>query len=83
MVKDRVAAFALVAAAGTVMSCSARVSDDSRLTDQGFAKGASEARGGLYPIRYGYRGGPYTHNGKPRPKTDAGLTREDVPPAPL
>jgi hypothetical protein len=86
MVKDRVAAFALMAAAGTMVNCSARVSDNDPPRDQGFsARGASDARGAaLYPIRYGYRGGPYTHNGKPRPKTSVAPTGpEDVPPAPM
>jgi hypothetical protein len=55
-----VTAFALVAAAGTMLGCSVRVSDDNRATDQGFTAGdVSNAHGAtLYPIRYGYRGGP-------------------------
>ena len=70
--KDQLAAFALMAAAGTIVSCSARVSDrDPR--DQGSTAmdGSGVSNAALYAIRYGFRGGPYTYNGKPRPKSNA------------
>jgi hypothetical protein len=65
-------------------SCSAGVSDnDPPKQDQGaMVTEGSNARGApLYPIRYGYRGGPYTRNGKPRPKSP--MASENVLPAPM
>ena len=70
--KDPLAALAVIAATGTMLSCSARIPDNDRPEDFGSSAGSGrELHGGtLYPIRYGYRGGPYTSFGKPRLKNN-------------
>jgi hypothetical protein len=34
-------------------------------------QGDQRASRALHPVRYGYRGGPYTSGGKPRPKVNS------------
>ena len=81
--RHRLAALAVVAAAGAILSCSnagAPAIDSQQ--DRGSYTGNGQDQPGatLYPIRYGYRGGPYTSGGKPRPKTGPG---EATPTAPM
>jgi len=81
--RDRLAALAAVAAAGAILSCSnAGTPDIDSQQDRGSSAGKGQDQPGatLYPIRYGYRGGPYTSGGKPRPTTGPG---EATPTAPM
>jgi len=71
--RDRLAALAVIAAAAAILSCSnAGTPDIDSQQDRGSSAGKGQDLPGttLYPIRYGYRGGPYTSGGKPRQKTD-------------
>ena len=71
--RDRLAALAVVAVAGAILSCSnAGAPDIDSQQNRGSSAGNGQDQPGatLYPIRYGYRGGPYTSGGKPRQKTD-------------
>jgi len=80
---DRLAALAVVAAAGTILNCSnAGAPDIESQQDCGSSAGNGQNQNGtsLYAIRYGYRGGPYTSGGKRRPKTGPG---EAPPSAPM
>src|SRR5215469_12424164 len=73
--KDRLAALAVVAAAGTILSCAnanTPVSDSQQDRGSSAGNGQDQPGAALYPIRYGYRGGPYTSGGKPRAKTGPG-----------
>ena len=81
--RDRLAALAVVAAAGAILSCSnAGAPDIDSQQDRGSSAGNGQDQPGatLHPIRYGYRGGPYTSGGKPRPTTGPG---EATPTAPM
>jgi len=81
--RDRLAALAAVAAAGAILSCSNTGAPDiDSQQDRGssFGNGQDQPGATLHPIRYGYRGGPYTSGGKSRPKTGPG---EAIPTAPM
>src|SRR5262245_42913752 len=79
--RNRLAALAAVAAAGAILSCSnTGVPAIDSQQDRGAGNGQDQPGATLYPIRYGYRGGPYTSGGKPRPKTGPG---EATPTAPM
>jgi len=80
--KDRLAALAVVAAAGTILSCADGPPNSDDQQDRGSSGGNGQNQLGptVYPIRYGYRGGPYTSGGRPRPKTGPG---EATPSAPM
>jgi len=81
MKKDRLAALAVIVAAGTILSCAnAGAPDSDSPQDRGSSARNGQDQPGVYPIRYGYRGGPYTSGGKPRAKTGPG---EATPSAPM
>jgi len=73
--RDRLAALAVVAAAETILSCAnANAPGSDSQQDRGSSAGNGQNQNGatLYPIRYGYWGGPYISGGKPRLKTGSG-----------
>jgi hypothetical protein len=63
------------------LSCADAGAPDGCQQDRGSSAGNGQNQHGasLYPIRYGYRGGPYTDDGKPRPRTDPSEASPSAP----
>jgi len=79
-VKELMIALAIMAAGG-VLSCSNDPHSDHPEEDGPSAESGTDPHGAtLNPIRYGYRGGPYTSFGRPKPKNNSVPSGQDRSP---
>jgi hypothetical protein len=80
--KDPMIVLAIMAAGGVMLSCSANAprSDHSEEYSPSAGSGPDPHGATLNPIRYGYRGGPYTSFGRPKPKNNSVPSGQDRSP---
>ena len=74
-VQFRLSVLVLLAMTGTMLGCggAATPANERPPEKDPSAGNLGDQRGNtaLHPVRYGYRGGPYTSGGKPRPKVSS------------